>query len=86
MSRDIGGAITATIQVVDWEGLGEVLAAQNSDDQAYALLGFWSAMHDEQVPFIGDSRVFGDKGDPTRTEMAEFYRCLAEWIENGSPR
>lgn len=79
----IEDALSVEISVVDWEGLGELFALQNSSDQAYFFLAFWSNVKDEQLPWIGNSGLFGKRNESTRHELADFYRELAAQIENG---
>lgn len=79
----IEDALSVEIQVVDWERLGELFALQNSNDQAYFFAAFWSNVKDAQIPYIGNSGVFGKRNESTRYEVAEMYRELATQIENG---
>jgi len=78
-------ALSIEVGVSDWEGLGELLALQNSNDQAFMLVGFWSNVRDDQVPWIANSGVFGKANESTRAEVADFYRALADAIEKGGP-
>ena len=81
----IEDALSIEVGVADWEGLGELLALQNSNDQAFMLLGFWGNVRDDQVPWIANSGVFGKANESTRAEVADFYRSLADAIEGGGP-
>lgn len=80
---NIEDALSIEIQVVDWEAMGEIFALQNSNDQAYFLVAFWSNVKDAQIPYIGNSGVFGKHNESTRQEVAEMCRELATQIENG---
>lgn len=79
-------ALSIEVGVADWEGMGNLLALQNSNDQAYLFMGFWQNVRDDQIPWIANSGVFGKPNESTRAEVADFYRNLADQIDKGGVR
>ena len=79
---DIDVAIDVTTSVdINWGELGRVFADQSSPDQAAFILGFYEAVVDTQLAFIGSERIF-DEAD--RADVAQFVDNLAYFIREPS--
>lgn len=70
--------VETTIEI-DWAELGRVLADERSDRQAEFLTGFYEAVADTQLAFIGAERVYGDE----REDIARVLSDLAQHIAEG---
>lgn len=74
---DIDQAISVTTSVdIDWEELGRVCAEGYSTDQAKFFIGFYEAVNDMQLAFIGAEKAF----DVDRTAIADVYDALTAHI------
>ncbi|MEV5068917.1 hypothetical protein MRBLMI12_000473 [Microbacterium sp. LMI12-1-1.1] len=75
---DKSQAIQVTTEVeVDWAELGRIFADESSPKQAEFLMGFYEAVQDSQLAFIGAEKIFnGDRADVARVveDLAAFIR------------
>lgn len=77
---DINQAIQVTTSVdLDWAELGHVFADESSPYQAAFLMGFYEAISDMQLQFIGVDTIF----DGDREDVARVLGDLAEAIRGG---
>lgn len=80
---DIGQAIQVTPNIdIDWAELGRVLAEEASQRQAEFLMGFYEAVADVQLAYIGDEAIYGRD----RSDVAQVFENLAFFIRDGGQR
>lgn len=79
--NEIEKAIQVTTEVeIDWAELGRVFADQSSPKQAEFIVGFYEAVFDAQLAFIGSESVYGQE----RWEIAALVENLAYFIREGA--
>ncbi|QUE25308.1 hypothetical protein SEA_FIZZLES_11 [Microbacterium phage Fizzles] len=75
---DKSQAIQVSVDLeIDWAELGRVFAEETSARQAEFILGFYEAVADAQLIYIGQERIF----DGERDDVASVMQLLATYIE-----
>lgn len=78
---DMSQAVSVSTEVeIDWAELGRVFADQSSPKQAEFIVGFYEAVADMQLAYIGAEKIFDGEREP----IAQVVESLGYFIREGA--